>query len=66
MLNFIVETIIWILCIYGVLSIIKDWVEENSYKKVKNNTELILTVKNAGNRNRKLHKKIMLFWKFLQ
>lgn len=47
MLSFIVEVVIWILCIYGLLSIIKDIVDEASYKKVKNNTKLILTVKDV-------------------
>lgn len=47
MLNFIVEVIIWCLCIYGLLSLIKDVVEEKSYSKVKNNVKLILTVKDA-------------------
>ena len=47
MLNFIVEVVIWCLCIYGFLSLIKDIVEEKSYKKVKSNVKLILTVKDA-------------------
>lgn len=47
MLSFIVEVVIWILCIYGLLSIIKDIADETSYKKVKNNTKLILTVKDV-------------------
>lgn len=51
MLEFIVQTIIWILCVYGMLSIIKDCVEEYSYKKIKDNVKLILAVKDAENRN---------------
>lgn len=47
MLNFIVEVVIWCLCIYGFLSLIKDIVEDKSYKKVKNNVKLVLTVKDA-------------------
>lgn len=47
MLNFIVEVIIWILCIYGLLSVIKDIIDESSYTRVKNNTKLILTVKDV-------------------
>jgi hypothetical protein len=49
MLNFIVEVIIWCFCIYGILNLIKDIIDEKSYKKVKNNTKLILTVKDAEN-----------------
>lgn len=47
MLSFIIEVTIWILCIYGLLSIIKDITDEASYKKIKSNTKLILTVKDA-------------------
>ena len=47
MLGFIVEVVAWILCIYGLLSIINDIIDEVSYKKIKNNTKLILTVKDA-------------------
>lgn len=47
MLNFIVEVVIWCLCIYGFLSLIKDIIEEKSYTKIKNNIKLILTVKDA-------------------
>ncbi len=47
MLNFIVEVIIWVLCIYGLLSIIKDVMEEHSYKRIKHNVKLILTVKDV-------------------
>ena len=47
MLSFIVEVVIWVLCIYGLLSIIKDTMDEMSYKKVKNNTKMILTVKDV-------------------
>lgn len=51
MLSFIVEVVIWVLCIYGFLSIIKDILEEISYKKIKHNVKLILTVKNVEDRN---------------
>ena len=47
MLGFIVEVVAWILCIYCLLSIINDIIDEVSYKKIKNNTKLILTVKDA-------------------
>lgn len=47
MLNFIVEVVIWVLCVYGLLSIIKDILEEHSYKRIKHNVKLILTVKDV-------------------
>ena len=49
MLNFVVEVVIWCLCIYGFLNLIKDIIEEKSYKKIKNNVKLILTVKDVEN-----------------
>lgn len=51
MLNFIVEVVIWILCVYGLLNIIKDIMEGLSYKKIKDKVKLILTVENAEERN---------------
>lgn len=51
MLNFIVEVVIWILCVYGLLNIIKDIMEEASYKKIKDKVKLILTVENVEERN---------------
>jgi hypothetical protein len=49
MLNFIIEVVIWCFCIYGILNLIKDIIDEKSYKNVKSNTKLILTVKDAEN-----------------
>lgn len=47
MLNFIVEAIFWCFCIYGILSLIKDIIEESTYKKIQKNIKIILTVKNV-------------------
>ena len=47
MLNFIVEAIFWCFCIYGILSLIKDFLEERTYKKIQENIKIILTVKNV-------------------
>lgn len=47
MFNFIIEVIIWILCIYGLLNIIKDLIDLKSYNKIRNKVKLILTVKNG-------------------
>lgn len=47
MFNFIVEVIIWCLCIYGFMSLIKDIIEEHTYKKIQKNVKLILTVKDV-------------------
>ena len=47
MLNFIVEGVIWVLCVYGLLRIIKVILVEHSYKRIKHNVKLILTVKDV-------------------
>lgn len=47
MLNFIVETIFWCFCVYGILSLIKDIIEEHTYKKIQKNIKIILTVKDV-------------------
>ena len=47
MLNFIVESIFWCFCIYGILSLVKDIIEEHTYKKIQKNIKIILTVKDV-------------------
>lgn len=47
MLNFIVEAVFWCFCIYGILSLIKDIIEEHTYKKIQKNIKIILTVKDV-------------------
>lgn len=49
MLNFIVELVIWVLCIYGLFSIIQDCVNFNTYKKLEENIKFVMTVKNVEN-----------------
>lgn len=48
MLNLIVEVLFWCLGIYGLLSLIKDIMEEYTYKKIQQNVKLVLAVKNVG------------------
>lgn len=47
MLKFILEILFWSLCIYGILSLIKDIFDANTYNKISHNVKLILTVKNV-------------------
>lgn len=49
MLDFVVQLIIWILCIYGLFSIIQDCVNFNTYKKIEENVKFVMTVKNVEN-----------------
>lgn len=49
MLNFIAQLVIWVLCIYGLFSIIQDCVNFNTYKKVEENIKFVMTVKNVEN-----------------
>ena len=49
MLNIFIDIIIWIFCIYGVFSIIQDYIKFNTYKKVEENIKLIITVKDCEN-----------------
>lgn len=49
MLEFIVQLVIWVLCIYGLFAIIQDSVNFYTYKKIEENIEFILTVKNVEN-----------------
>ena len=47
MLNFIVQLIIWILCIYGLFSVFQDCVNFYTYKKLEENIKFVMTVKNV-------------------
>ena len=47
MLSFIVEVVFWCLCVYGLMSLIKDIIEEHTYKKIQKNVKIILTVKDV-------------------
>lgn len=49
MFDFLIQLIIWILCIYGLFSIIQDCVNENTYKKLEENIKFVMTVKNVEN-----------------
>lgn len=49
MLNFVVQLIIWILCIYGFFSVIQDCVNFNTYRKLEENIKFVMTVKNVEN-----------------
>ena len=49
MVEFIMQLIIWILCIYGLFSIIQDCVNFNTYKKLEENIKFVMTVKNVEN-----------------
>lgn len=47
MFKFIIEIILWSLCIYGILSLIKDIFETSTYNKISHNVNLILAVKDV-------------------
>jgi len=47
MFDFVIKVIFWIFCIYGLLSVIHDFINYNTYKKVNENIKLILFVKNV-------------------
>lgn len=47
MLKFFIEVIFWSFCIYGLMSLIKDIIEEYTYKKIQKNIKMILTVKDV-------------------
>ncbi len=49
MLDFMIQLIIWILCIYGLFSVIQDCVNFNTYKKLEENIKFVMTVKNVEN-----------------
>ena len=45
MFRFVLEILLWSLCIYGILSLVKDIFEANTYNKISQNVKLILAVK---------------------
>lgn len=47
MFDIILYTVIWCLCIYGIISILQDINRANTYKKIEENVKLIMTVKNV-------------------
>lgn len=49
MFEIIGQFVMWILCIYGLISIMKDIVNCNNYRKVEENISIIMTVKNVEN-----------------
>lgn len=49
MFDILMQLIIWILCIYGLFSIIQDCVNFNTYKKLEENIKFVMTVKNVEN-----------------
>ena len=49
MLDFIVEVIIWVLSIYGFFSVIQDYINYQTAKKVQENIKFVMTVKNVEN-----------------
>ncbi len=49
MLDFFMQLVLWVLCIYGLFSIIQDCVNFNTYKKLEENIKFVMTVKNVEN-----------------
>ncbi len=49
MFDFLIQLVIWILCIYGLFSVIQDCVNFNTYKKLEENIKFVMTVKNVEN-----------------
>lgn len=47
MLNFVVRLVVWILCVYGVFSIIQDYIQSHTYRKIEENIKFVMTVKNV-------------------
>ena len=47
MFRFVLEILLWSLCIYGILSLVKDIFEANTYNKISQNVKLILAVKDV-------------------
>lgn len=46
-MEFIVYLLIWIFCIYGILSLIQDNMRMKSYRAIQENIKIILTVKDV-------------------
>ena len=49
MLDFFMQLVLWVLCIYCLFSIIQDCVNFNTYKKLEENIKFVMTVKNVEN-----------------
>lgn len=47
MFDFIIQLVIWVLCIYGLFSVIQDCVNFNTYKKLEENIKFVMTVKDV-------------------
>lgn len=46
-MEFIVYLLVWIFCIYGILSLIQDNMRMKSYRAIQENIKIILTVKDV-------------------
>lgn len=49
MVEFLMQLVLCILCLYGLFSIIQDCVNFNTYKKLEENIKFVMTVKNVEN-----------------
>ena len=47
MLNFILEVIKWVLCLYGLFSVIQDYMNYKIYEKIKEKIKFVMTVKDV-------------------
>lgn len=47
MIEFIVYFLIWIFCVYGILSLIQDNIRIKSYRAIQEKVKIILTVKDV-------------------
>lgn len=47
MFKFVLEILFWSLCIYGIMNLIKDIFDNNTYNKISHKVKIILTVKDV-------------------
>ena len=47
MLNFILEVIKWVLCLYGLFSVIQDYMNYKIYEKLQEKIKFVMTVKDV-------------------
>lgn len=47
MIDFIIQTLIWCMALYGMICLIESLYQNYTYSKIKSNVKLILVVKNA-------------------
>ena len=47
MIDFIIQTLIWCMALYGMICLIESIYQNYTYSKIKSNVKLILVVKNA-------------------